>query len=492
MEKDLLGELPVPVDAYYGIHTLRAAANFPVSDQKVHPELIRALALVKQAAAQANVEAGLLKPEIGQAIIRAATEVARGELADQFIVDPLQGGAGTSTNMNMNEVLANRAIELLGGNKGDYHLVSPLDHVNLSQSTNDTYPTAVRVAAIRLLRPLTDAFATLQAALQAKEAEFGGIIKLGRTQLQDAVPITLGQEFSAWAEAVARDRWRLYKMEERLRQVNLGGTAVGTGLDADRRYVFTVVEKLRELTGLGLARAENTVDPTQNADVFVEVSGLLKAGAVTLAKMSGDMRLLASGPAGGLGEIRLPQRQAGSSIMPGKVNPVMAEMLTQVAYQVMGSDLTITLAAQAGQLELNAFLPLIAHHLLTSMSILTRALYLFTERCVQGITADPERCRELLEYSDGLATALVPHIGYVAACDLVKESRTGRRPLPQLVKEKGLLPPDHLEAILNPAELTRPGIPGTHRKRPAAVQVGPKEGDGGEKGVAHERPHPPQ
>lgn len=449
-----------------------------MSGYRVHPELIRSLALVKQAAALANVEAGLLPPHLGRAIAQAAAEVAAGALADQFIVDAFQGGAGTSTNMNMNEVLANRAIEILGGSKGDYQLVHPVDHVNLSQSTNDVYPTSLRVATIRLLRPLSEAFAALQAALQAKEAEFAGVLKVGRTQLQDAVPITLGQEFSAWAEAAARDRWRLYKMEERLRQVNLGGTAVGTGLGAERRYVFTVIEKLRELTGLGLARAENPIDPTQNADVFVEVSGLLKAGATSLAKMAADLRLLSSGPVAGLGEITLPQRQAGSTIMPGKVNPVMTEMLTQVAYEVMAGDLAITLAAHAGQLELNAFLPLVAHHLLGGMEMLTRALDLFRIHCVEGIEANVERCRELVEMSYGPATALVPRLGYEVACDVVREALSRRCSLRQLVTEKGLLPPEELEALLSPEELTRPGIPGSRQKPRRAPPSGPPAGAG--------------
>ncbi|WP_303799768.1 lyase family protein, partial [Alicyclobacillus macrosporangiidus] len=310
VEKDLLGEMKVPREAYYGIHTARAAANFPVSGIKTHPALIRAMAQVKQAAARANRSAGLLDAETAGAIEAAAAEVAGGELADQFIVDAFQGGAGTSTNMNVNEVIANRAIEILGGEKGDYRLVHPLQHVNLSQSTNDVYPTALRIAAIGLVLALSDSLAGLQSALQEKEAAFAGVLKLGRTELQDAVPVTLGQEFSAFAEAVARDRWRLYKVEERLRQVNLGGTAVGTGLNADPGYTFLVVEELRSITGYGLARSENTIDLTQNADVFVEVAGLVKAAAVNLAKIAGDLRLLSSGPLGGLGEIRLPEVQA--------------------------------------------------------------------------------------------------------------------------------------------------------------------------------------
>ncbi|MDP3050555.1 MAG: aspartate ammonia-lyase, partial [Eubacteriales bacterium] len=336
-------------------------------------------------AAMANVEAGLLDDRRGAAITRAAEELAEGRWRDQIIVDALQGGAGTSTNMNVNEVLANRAIELLGGEKGDYRVIHPLDHVNLGQSTNDVYPTALRVAAIQQGRGLAQAMAELQGALQAKEKEFAAILKIGRTELQEAVPVTLGQEFGAWAEAIARDWWRLYKAEERLRQVNLGGTAVGTGLNASRRYTYRVIEILRELTGFGLARAENTFEATQNADVFVEVSGFLKAASVNLAKIAGDLRLLASGPRAGLGEIKLPPVQAGSSIMPGKFNPVIPEMVTQAAYQTMANDLAVSLAAASGQLELNAFLPLIAHNLLQSFTILTGATGILTVKCIRGV-----------------------------------------------------------------------------------------------------------
>lgn len=460
LEHDLLGQREVPAQAYYGIHTLRAVENFPVSGQPLHPELIRALALVKKAAALTLQEIGYLTAEVAGAIVQAADEVIAGQWREFFVVDALQGGAGTSANMNMNEVLANRAIVLLGGQPGDYSLVHPINHVNAFQSTNDVFPTAVRLAAIRLLLPLSQAMADLQAALQSKEAEFAGVLKLGRTEMQDAVPLTLGQEFSAYAQAVARDRWRLYKVEERLRQVNLGGTAVGTGLNADRRYLYAVVDKLRALSGVGLARAENPIDPTQNADVFVEVSGLLKAAAVNLAKIAGDLRLLSSGPVGGLGEIRLPELQAGSSIMPGKVNPVMAEMVTQVAYQVMANDLAITLAAQAGQLELNAFLPLIAHNLLHGIEMLTRAVRLFTERCIKGIAANEERCRQHLERSYGLVTALVCHLGYERASQLARRAQAEGRNIRDLVREEGWLSEEQLAAILDPREMVRPGIPG--------------------------------
>lgn len=460
IEKDALGELKVPHEAYYGIHTARAISNFPVSGIRTHPDFIRAMAQVKQAAAAANINAGLLEQDIGESIIRSAREIAGGCLAGQFVLDAFQGGAGTSTNMNLNEVIANRAIEILGGEKGDYHIVDPINQVNLSQSTNDVYPTALRVAAIGMVLELSDALVGLQSALQEKEAEFSGVLKLGRTELQDAVPVTLGQEFSAYAEAVARDRWRLYKAEERLRQVNLGGTAVGTGLNANPKYIYMVIEELRSITGLGLARAENMIDLTQNADVFVEVSGLLKAAAVNIYKIAGDLRLLSSGPLGGFAEIMLPQVQAGSSIMPGKVNPVIPEMAGQIALQVMGNDQVIAAAAAAGQLELNAFMPLIAHNLLNSLDMLIRTVNLFTEKCIRGIRADEERCRRWLEESHGFITALTPHLGYKQSSELVKKAIKENKNLRQLILESGLFTAENLEKIFSPGELTRPGVAG--------------------------------
>ncbi|WP_077714576.1 aspartate ammonia-lyase [Desulforamulus ferrireducens] len=460
IEEDLIGPREIPQDAYYGIHTLRAAENFNISRQRVHPELIKALAVVKQAAAETNMALGNLNPTIGNAIFQAAAEVAEGKLADQFIVDALQGGAGTSTNMNVNEVIANRAIEILGGTKGDYSLVHPLNHVNMSQSTNDVYPTALRIAAIRLLIHLSQACANLQGALQEKEAQFAGILKIGRTEMQDAVPITLGQEFSAWAEAIARDRWRLYKVEERLRQVNLGGTAVGTGLNAERKYIYSVIERLRALTGLGLARNENMIDGTQNADVFVEVSGLVKACAASLAKIAGDLRLLSSGPRAGLGEIRLPDLQAGSSIMPGKVNPVIPEMITQAAYQAMAQDLAITLAAQAGQLELNAFLPLIAANLLPAMETLAKAMNAMAERCIRGIEAVPEKCLAHLHDSVGIITVITPHVGYDVAAELAKTALKTGLSVRTVILQAGIFTEEELDQLLRPEIVTRPGIAG--------------------------------
>lgn len=463
VERDLLGEIEVPAGAYYGIHTQRALQNFPVSSFPAPRELIAALAEVKQACALANMQAGLLDRKTGEAIMAAAKEVAAGALADQFVVDAFQGGAGTSTNMNVNEVLANRAIEILGGRKGDYGIVDPIGHVNLSQSTNDVYPTALKVSAIRLVIALSETIARLQGALQKKEQEFAGVLKLGRTEMQDAVPVTLGQEFGAFAEAFTRDRWRLFKVEERLRQVNLGGTAVGTGLNAKREYIYAAIDELQNITGLGIARAENMVDVTQNADVFVEVSGLVRAAAVNLAKVSSDMRLLSMGPRGGLAEIRLPGLQEGSSIMPDKVNPVITEMATSVAFQVISHDHAITLAASSGQLELNAFLPLIAFNLLTELKLLINAVSIFRTHLVEGVEADEKRCRKWLEESLCLAAALAPYIGHEKAGEISKAAREEGRTIGDAAVEKGYFSKEEIEAIFQPHELTRPGIAGSKK-----------------------------
>ncbi|HBF39480.1 MAG TPA: aspartate ammonia-lyase [Firmicutes bacterium] len=460
IEHDLLGERQVPADSYYGIHTLRAAENFHITGRRMHPHLVIALAMVKKAAALANCEVGLVEEPIAGAIVSACDELIAGKFHEQFIVDALQGGAGTSANMNANEVIANRAIELLHGQKGDYRIVHPLNHVNLSQSTNDAFPTAVRIAAIYLLKPLSENFAGLQTALQQKEEKFSGVIKMGRTELQDALPVMLGQEFGAYAQAIARDRWRIYKVEERLRQVNLGGTAVGTGLNADKRYIFSVIEKLRDITNLGLARSEYPMDPTQNNDVFVEVSGMLKTAAVNLAKIANDLRLMASGPLAGFGEINLPELQAGSSIMPGKINPVIPEAIRQIAYQVMANDLAITLGAQAGELELNATLPLIADNLLNSLEMLSRAVGIFRERCIFGITVNAEHCKAILEKSMVYATALSPYIGYEKATTLLQQAKLHGNTIREEAIRSGLFTGEQLQNILDPYQLTKPGIPG--------------------------------
>jgi len=467
-ERDSLGVRTIPADVYYGIHTQRAVENFPVSGRPANRQLLRALITVKKAAALAHLRLGTYPAEIAKAIATACDELlADGDATawerrwgKHFPVDSLQGGAGTSTNLNVNEVIANLAIERLGGQRGEYTLVHPLDHVNASQSTNDVYPTALRIAAIRLLRRVSSAFAALQEALQEKEQQFADVLKLGRTELMDALPMMAGQGFGAYAKAIARDRWRLYKIEERLREVNIGGTAIGTGLNAPVKFTYYVTELLQDLTGFGIARSEYPMDPTQNMDVFVEVSGLLKAAAVNLLKLSNDLRLLASGPAGGLGELELPAMQAGSSIMPDKVNPVMAEMAGSVAMKVMANDAAVTLAASSGQLELNAFVPLIADALLDSLETLANAVRLFETRCVSGIGIRPDRCRESVERSAVLATALVGHIGYEASARVAKRARLEGRTVREIVLEEGLVAAEEADRILNPYQVTKPGIPG--------------------------------
>jgi aspartate ammonia-lyase len=424
IEKDFLGGRELPDDALYGIHSLRASENFAVGFAPVNPRLVRAIILVKKACALTWETLGV-KPEAYRAIAAACDQLLAGESADAFIVDALQGGAGTSTNMNVNEVIANLALRITGRPPGDYETISPLDDVNRGQSTNDVYPTALRIAAVELLRELSGECAKLQEALQKKENEFESVKKPGRTELMDAVPVTLGAEFGVYAQAIARDRWRLYKIEERLRQINLGGAAVGREARAPnteyRKYRHRVVETLRALTGMGLAAAEYPMDITQNCDVFVEVSGLLKALAVNLLKIANDFRLMNSGPAGGIGEISLAPLQAGSSIMPGKVNPVIPEMVMQCAMKTQANDFAVTSAASRGEFELNAFLPLIAECLLESLSLLGRAVSLFREKCVETVTPNIERCAALLESSCAFAYSMVPALGYKRVEQIVTE-----------------------------------------------------------------------
>ncbi|MDO8683533.1 MAG: aspartate ammonia-lyase [Armatimonadota bacterium] len=460
-EHDLLGDMRIPADSMHGVHTARALENFTLTGRPVHPALVEAYGSVKLACARTNRALGVWKDDAkADAIERACSEMAEGKLTEFVVVDALQGGAGTSTNMNVNEVLANRALELLGQPFGSYQIVSPLDDINLHQSTNDTYPTALKLAAIRLLRKLEESVVALQEAFQAKEKEFAHVVKVGRTQLQDAVLTTLGREMGAYAEAFNRDRWRIYKCEERLRVVNLGGTAIGTGLAAPRQYIFQVVETLRELTGIGFARAENLVDATQNADVFVEVSGILKACAVSLLKVCTDLRLLSSGPEAGFGEIHLPPRQAGSSIMPGKVNPVIPEAVSQVAMLVMGNDQTIALAAASGNLELNAFLPLIADCLLESCDLLARACDILRRLCVEGIVADVEQCRRHVEGSTATVTALLPVIGYEGACRLaVAQMADKTKTIKELAIAEGILKAEQFDELVSPEAVTRLGNP---------------------------------
>jgi len=456
IEHDLLGEMEIEDSAYYGIHTLRAINNFHITGQPIHKELVEALVTIKKAAAITNRNIGVLDPQKSEAIISACDEILAGGLRNHFVVDAMQGGAGTSANMNANEVIANRANEYLGGKKGDYELVHPLDHVNMHQSTNDVFPTAVRIAAIRLLKPVTECFANLQTALQEKEEEFSRVIKAGRTQLQDAVPVTLGQEFGAWAQAVSRDRWRLYKAEERLRQVNIGGTAVGTGLNAPKAYIFNMIERLRDLTGISLARTDYMMDPTQNCDVFVEVSGLLKTSAVTLSKIANDLRLLSSGPYTGIGEISLPAVQAGSSIMPGKINPVIPEAVNQVAFQIIANDTAITLASMSGQLELNAFMPVIAKNLFETLDMLRNILPIFIERCINGIEANEEICRQKLDNSTVMLTALTNYIGYDNATEAALTLKETGKSLKEIIIQRNWMAPELLDEVLKPERLTSP------------------------------------
>lgn len=448
-ERDKIGEMFLENDVLYGIHTERARINFNISEKKVNLQLIYAAATVKKACAMAHKELNMLDTEKADAVINACNTILAGRTDSSFITNALQGGAGTSTNMNVNEVIANLALESIGRQYGEYEYINPLDDVNKGQSTNDVYPTALRIACVQAVRKLSGECARLQEALQKKENDFSNILKLGRTQLMDALPITLGQEFGAFAQAIARDRWRIYKVEERLRSINLGGTAVGTGSNTNRKFMYKVTDILRDLTGIGLARAEYPMDLTQNNDVFVEVSGLLKALAVNLMKISTDLRLMNSGPYGGLGEISLEELQAGSSIMPGKVNPVIPEMITQTAIKVMANDTAITMCAANGNFELNAFMPLIADSLLESLDLLINALPIFRTKCIDTLKADAENCRKHLNNSMVLITALSPVIGYDEAAQISKQCGGDPGKIKELVLAKGILSAQELDNILN-------------------------------------------
>ena len=460
VEKDSIGAKDVPENVYYGVQSLRAAENFHITGLTMHPEFINSLAYIKKAAAITNCEAGLLDKKIAAAIVKACDEIIDGRLHDYFIVDPIQGGAGTSMNMNANEVIANRAIDILGGTKGDYSLVHPNDHVNYSQSTNDVIPTAGKMTALRLLKNLKAELFKLHEALIAKAKEFDHVIKMGRTQMQDAVPIRLGQEFQAYADAIMRDVRRMDKAMDEMRSLNMGGTAVGTGINADELYLKRIVPNLSEISDMEFVQAFDLIDATQNLDPFVSVSGAVKACAVTLSKMANDLRLMSSGPRAGFCEINLPAKQNGSSIMPGKVNPVIPEVVNQVAFYVIGNDMTITMAAEGGQLELNAFEPIIFYCLFQSIDTLAYAVQTFVDNCITGITANEERCRYLVESSVGVITAISPHVGYQKAADIAKKAlRTGES-IRSLILKEGLLTEQELDEILDPIQMTEPGISG--------------------------------
>ena len=458
LEHDLLGDREIPATAYWGIHTLRALENFPISGQKIgsYSDLIRALALVKQAAALANRELGVLSRERCGAIAAACQEIAHGQWHEEFVVDVIQGGAGTSTNMNANEVIANRGLELLGHKKGEHAHLHPIEHVNCSQSTNDVYPTAIRVAVCFAIERLLAAMAGLRAAFNIKSDEFHDVLKMGRTQLQDAVPMTLGQEFSTYSVMLQEDEQRLSEAARLMHEINLGATAIGTGINTDPSYALLACANLGALTGLPLVPAANFVEATQDTGAFVQLSGVLKRIATKLSKTCSDLRLLSSGPQAGFNEINLPPRAAGSSIMPGKVNPIIPEVVNQIAFEVIGNDITVTIAAEGGQLQLNAFEPIIAHSLFKSLQHLQAGCITLTLNCVSGITANRERLAEIVRHSAALATALNPYIGYENATRIAQEAlRTGKS-VGELVLEAGLMDKARLEALLRPEVLTRP------------------------------------
>ncbi|GEN82411.1 aspartate ammonia-lyase [Sporosarcina luteola] len=454
IEKDFLGEKEVPDHVYYGIQTMRATENFPITKERMHPGLIRAIGIVKKAAAISNYLVNDLPKEVGMAIVEASDEVISGKLNDHFIVDPIQGGAGTSFNMNANEVIANRALEILGHAKGDYSKISPNNHVNMSQSTNDAFPTAIKIATLQLVNELLETMEQFVNELKAKEQEFDSVIKMGRTHLQDAVPIRLGQEFGAYRSVIQRDIERVARTKIHLSEVNMGATAIGTGLNANAEYIENVAEQLRTFSELPLKTAGNLIDSTQNTDAYTELSSTLKISMINLSKMANDLRLMASGPRAGLSEINLPLRQPGSSIMPGKVNPVMAEVMNQIAFQVIGNDHTISLASEAGQFELNVMEPVLVYNLLQSLTIMKNGIQVFREYCISGITANTEQMREYVEKSIGTLTALSPYIGYEMSSKIARESFETGEPIKDLCLHYKVLTNDELDTLLNPYQMT--------------------------------------
>ena len=458
IEKDSLGEKEVPIDAYYGIQTLRAIENFPITGYRIEEGLIRALGIVKKCSALANMEIGQLDSKIAEAIIVAADEVSEGNWSGEFIVDPIQGGAGTSINMNGNEVIANRALELLGEKKGAYHIISPNTHVNMAQSTNDAFPTAMHLSALTALDKLQVVMEALYREFLLKAKEFNEVIKMGRSHLQDAVPIRLGQEFRAYANVLSRDIKRISEAKEHLYSINMGATAIGTGLNADPDYIEKVVQYLAQYSNQPITSVDDLVDGTQNTDCYVEVSAALKICMLNMSKIANDLRMMASGPRCGLGEINLPPRQPGSSIMPGKVNPVMAEVLNQCAFQVVGNDLTISMASEAGQFELNVMEPVIIFNLLESIKIMTNVFTVFREYCVSGITANKERLEDYVNNSVGIITAINPHVGYEVAASIADEAISSGRPVREIVLERQVLTEAELDLILDPFKMTTPGI----------------------------------
>ncbi|WP_075981739.1 aspartate ammonia-lyase [Bacillus massilinigeriensis] len=460
IEKDFLGEKEIPIDAYYGVQTMRAVENFPITGYRIDSKLITAMATVKKSAAMANLAIGQLDQSIADAIIKACDEIIDGKLHDQFIVDPIQGGAGTPINMNTNEVIANRALELIGEEKGNYKVISPNSHVNMAQSTNDSFPTAIHLSVLDGLEELLETMEELYSEFMWKAEEFDGLIKMGRTHLQDAVPIRLGQEFEAYARVLRRDIKRVTHTREHLLEVNMGATAVGTGLNADPEYIEKADSYLAKFSGYPIRGSRDLVDGTQNTDCYVEVSSSLKVCMLNMSKVANDLRLMTSGPRCGLGEINLPPRQPGSSIMPGKVNPVMAEVLNQSAFQVVGNDLTISMASEAGQFELNVMEPVIVFNLLQSINIMNNVFTVFRKYCLSDITANPEKMEAYVNNSVGVITAINPHVGYETAASIAREAILTNKPVREIVLERGVLTEEELDTILHPFEMTHPGIAG--------------------------------
>lgn len=459
-EGDSLGTMEVPANAYYGIQSLRARNNFGITGYKLSSTFIKSMAMVKKATSLMNLEAGVIEKDVAEAMIQASEEIIDGKFHDQFITDVIQGGAGTSMNMNINEVIANRANELMGGKLGKYEFVTPNDHANYGQSTNDVIPTSGKLTVIQLCESLLSELEELKKSLYEKGAEFDHVIKMGRTHLQDAIPIRLGQEFKAYARPIKRDIQRIKETLEDFYFVNMGATAVGTGLNADTTYVKDIAAKLGEVTGMEFKQSTDLVDGTRNVDVFVWLSSALKVCAVNLSKMANDLRLMASGPRAGFFEINLPMRQPGSSIMPGKVNPVIPEVMNQVSFQIFGNDLTITKAAEAGQLELNVFEPVLFFNLFQSIQILKNGAQTLNYNCIKGITPNAERTEEMVQNSIGIITAINPHVGYKNASEVAKESLKTGRTVRELTIEKGLLTEEELDVILDVYNMTNPGISG--------------------------------
>ena len=458
IEHDFLGDLEVPDDVYYGVQTMRAIENFYITGQKLDPDFIKALAQVKKAAALANMDTGRLPHEIGDLLVRAADEIIAGELIDQFPVDPIQGGAGTSVNMNMNEVLCNRALELHGEAKGRYDIISPNNHANMAQSTNDAFPTGIKVCLSAKGAVFLVSLDRLATELEKKATAYRTILKMGRTHLQDAVPITLGQEMGSYASAVRRSMRRIRYVQRHIHTINMGGTAVGTGLNAEPAYIKAVAKRLSEITGEQYRTSQNIIDATNNTDAFADFSSALKNAALVLIKLANDFRLMASGPRCGLNELHLPMRQPGSSIMPGKVNPVIAEVLDQACYQVIAGDLAVTLGVENGQFELNVMEPVMAFNMFNSLNYITRAVDTFVDKLLIDLKPNVEQCQKWLDNSVGIVTALLPHIGYEKSAELAREAYTTGKPIREIILEQGILSKKELNHILSPRQMTRPGI----------------------------------